>query len=104
MLAISLTSCSDWFDVSPKTDVKADELFQTAEGFESALAGIYISMTDGDCYGHDMSFGLIDSWHNSTTAYPTALPTAKQYISMSRNRKAMAPSRVWLPSGRSRTI
>lgn len=42
LLAISLTSCSDWFDVSPKTDVKADELFQTAEGFESALAGIYI--------------------------------------------------------------
>ena len=60
LLAISLTSCSDWFDVSPKTDVKADELFETAEGFESALAGIYISMTDGDCYGHDMSFGLID--------------------------------------------
>ena len=82
LLAISLTSCSDWFDVSPKTDVKADELFQTAEGFDRALAGIYISMT----------------------AYPTALPTAKPYISMSRNRRAMAPSRVWLPSGRSRTI
>lgn len=38
-----LTSCSDWFDVSPKTDVKAEELFETPEGFESALAGIYIS-------------------------------------------------------------
>lgn len=55
-----LTSCSDWFDVSPKTDVKAEELFETPEGFESALAGIYISLTDEDSYGHDMSFGLID--------------------------------------------
>lgn len=58
--SVSLSSCSDWFDVSPKTDVKAEELFETPEGFESALAGIYISMTDGDSYGHDMSFGLID--------------------------------------------
>ena len=51
-----LTSCSDWFDVSPKTDVKAEELFETPEGFESALAGIYISLTDEDSYGHDMSW------------------------------------------------
>lgn len=41
LLAISLTSCSDWFDVSPKTDVKADELFQTAEGLRAHLP-VYI--------------------------------------------------------------
>ncbi len=60
LVAVSLTSCSDWFDVSAKTDVKAEELFETAGGFESALAGIYISMTDEDSYGHDLSFGLMD--------------------------------------------
>ena len=57
---LCLTSCSDWFDVSPKTNIKAEELYETPEGFESALAGIYILLTDDDCYGHDMSFGLID--------------------------------------------
>lgn len=60
LASVSLTSCSDWFDVSAKTDVKAEELFETPEGFESALAGIYTSMTDEDSYGHDLSFGLMD--------------------------------------------
>ncbi len=60
LLLVGMSSCSDWFDVSAKTDVKAKELFETPEGFESALAGIYISMTDDDSYGHDLSFGLID--------------------------------------------
>lgn len=41
----ALISCSDWFDISPKTNVKADELFETESGFMSALAGIYVSMT-----------------------------------------------------------
>ena len=60
LLTVGMSSCSDWFDVSAKTDVKAEELFETPEGFESALAGIYISMTDADSYGRDLSFGLVD--------------------------------------------
>ena len=60
LAVLCLTSCSDWFDVSPKTNIKAEQLYETPEGFESALAGIYILLTDDDCYGHDMSFGLID--------------------------------------------
>ncbi len=58
--ALCLTSCSGWFDVSPKTDIKAEELFETEEGFQSALAGIYITMTDNDSYGRDLTFGLPD--------------------------------------------
>ena len=54
------TACSDWFDVSPKTDVKAEELFSTEAGFESSLTGIYLLMTDRGAYGGDMSFGLLD--------------------------------------------
>lgn len=60
VLATSLVSCSDWFDISPKTDVKAEELFETENGFMSSLAGIYISMTKSELYGKDLTFGLID--------------------------------------------
>lgn len=28
-----LTSCDDWFDVRPKSQVKEDDLFQTEAGF-----------------------------------------------------------------------
>lgn len=54
------SSCSDWFDVSPSTDVPAEELFETESGFQSALAGIYIGMTDQKAYGDNLSFGMLD--------------------------------------------
>lgn len=57
---VAFSSCSDWFDVSPKTNVKAEELFETENGFQSALAGIYISMTSGNVYGGNLSFGMLD--------------------------------------------
>ena len=57
----SFTSCSDWFDISPKTDVEAEELYETEYGFMSALAGIYVSMTEGPAYGSNLSFGMLDN-------------------------------------------
>ena len=56
----SLGSCADWFDISPKTDVKAEDLFETENGFLSSLAGIYVLMTDEAVYGRDLSFGLVE--------------------------------------------
>ena len=55
-----LVSCSDWLDVTPNTDVPAKELFTTETGFTSALAGLYISMTDENTYGKNLSFGLVE--------------------------------------------
>ena len=44
--ALSLASCDEWLDVSPNTDLPAKELFTTENGFKSALAGLYITMTE----------------------------------------------------------
>ena len=41
--ALTFSSCTDWLDVSPKTNIPAEELFETENGYMSALAGIYIS-------------------------------------------------------------
>lgn len=68
---VSFSSCSDWFDVSPKTDVKASELFETEYGFQSALAGIYVYMTAGEVYGHDMSYGLVEQMSQLYDMVPT---------------------------------
>lgn len=48
-----LSSCSDWFDVSPKSQVKADDLFETEEGFKRALIGVYTLMADNNAYGRN---------------------------------------------------
>ena len=58
--AVSFSACSDWFDISPKTDVKAEELFETENGFLSSLAGIYVSMTESQVYGSNLTFGMLD--------------------------------------------
>lgn len=55
-----LTSCEDWLDVAPNTDVPAKELFTTENGFISSLAGLYIVMTEEDTYGKNLTFGLMD--------------------------------------------
>ena len=58
--ALALTSCEDWLDVAPNTDVPAKELFTTENGFISSLAGLYIVMTEEDTYGKNLTFGLMD--------------------------------------------
>lgn len=57
---VSLPSCSNWLDVTPNTDLPAKELFTTENGFKSALAGLYILMTEEDTYGKNLSFGLTE--------------------------------------------
>lgn len=56
----AFSSCTDWLDVAPKTDVPADELFETENGYLSALAGLYIAMTEEDVYGKNLSFGVVE--------------------------------------------
>lgn len=56
----SFASCEEWLDVAPNTDVPAKELFTTENGFMSALAGLYINMTEEDTYGKNLSFGLVE--------------------------------------------
>ncbi len=57
---MSFNSCSEWLDVTPNTDLPAKELFTTENGFQSALAGLYILMTEEDTYGKNLSFGMME--------------------------------------------
>lgn len=53
------TSCNDWLDVKPKTEEEADKLFSTLDGFKSALAGVYIGLSQSELYGREMTFGMV---------------------------------------------
>jgi starch-binding outer membrane protein, SusD/RagB family len=54
------TSCSDYLDVKPKSQVDRDVLFQTEEGFKEALNGLYLRGSSGDIYGNELTFGFLD--------------------------------------------
>ncbi|WP_418233187.1 RagB/SusD family nutrient uptake outer membrane protein [Butyricimonas virosa] len=54
------TSCEKWLDVNPKSEIKADKLFDTEAGFKDALTGLYINMTSKDVYGANLSWQAIE--------------------------------------------
>ena len=61
LLSFGTISCSNWLDVEPKSEIKGDVLFETEQGFEDAITGVYILMTDTRLYGKEMSYGFIEA-------------------------------------------
>jgi hypothetical protein len=60
MLPFLLAGCSDWLDVSPRQEIKQEELYKTEDGFKSALTGVYIQVAGEKLYGRDVSFYFTD--------------------------------------------
>lgn len=52
--------CDDFLTVRPKSDIVESELFQTSEGFEDALYGVYAKMANENLYGKNLSFYVPD--------------------------------------------
>jgi starch-binding outer membrane protein, SusD/RagB family len=58
---MTLTACNDFLDVRPKSEKVEDELFETADGFESAIYGVYGSLQASSAlYCKDLYWGLTD--------------------------------------------
>lgn len=57
---LTLSSCSDWLDVQPKTNVEESELFKNEQGFKEALTGVYIGLADDVLYGQNLTYGFLD--------------------------------------------
>lgn len=60
LCVFAFTSCSDWLDVKPKTNVEEEELFKREQGFKEALTGVYIKMADVSGYGRELTYGFMD--------------------------------------------
>ena len=72
---VSLSSCNDWLDVSPKTQIKAADNFSSEQGFEDALTGVYLLMESESLYGKELTFGMLDAM----AQYYTAMNTSNTY-------------------------
>lgn len=60
-LLFSLIGCNDWLDVKPRSETRADQLFETEDGFKSALTGVYINMADQKLYGRNTTMFIPDA-------------------------------------------
>src|SRR5688572_21983691 len=55
------TGCAKkWLELEPKSEVSADVLLQTPEGFSIALNGIYTSLSSSTLYGGELTHGFLD--------------------------------------------
>jgi len=59
MLLPFITSCNDWLDVQPRSQVEDTELLSTESGYKEALAGIYSSMVSSKTYAKELTYGFI---------------------------------------------
>ncbi|QBQ41343.1 RagB/SusD family nutrient uptake outer membrane protein [Sphingobacterium psychroaquaticum] len=95
------TSCNDWLDVQPKTELKESELFSTEQGFKEALTGVYVSMTNGTTYGRELTFGMLSvmasdySVNSSSEQAVLSLKAIEEY-DYTKNQVKGIIDQVWL--------
>ena len=61
MVVTVFSSCSDWLDVRPSDEIKEEFLFETGNGYRTALNGIYRKLSTQDLYGQNLSWGIVDA-------------------------------------------
>lgn len=61
LATVALTGCNDWLDVNPRSQIEANALFQTEEGFKQALNGVYIKLGQGSLYGERANMYVADN-------------------------------------------
>lgn len=53
-----LGSCNNWLDVHPKERVLQKDLFDTPEGYRTALNGVYRLMSSQELWGQNLTWGM----------------------------------------------
>lgn len=57
---MSLTSCNDWLDVKPSSELDREDLFRNETGYAEALTGVYSKMSSAELYGRNLSWYIPD--------------------------------------------
>jgi hypothetical protein len=73
--SMTISSCSDWLDVKPDTQVEEDNMFKSYQGFRSALTGCYMELGNTNIYGERLTMtnieSLADMWYMTAgTVHP----------------------------------
>lgn len=100
-LAVLLSACADWVNVSPKEEVEAEKLFNSENGFKSALIGVYTRMTLKDNYGKNLSYGYIEELaqrydNYDMVAAPTDAKRAERYDYKNNKDAKSYVNKLWM--------
>ena len=92
------TSCENWLDVEPKTEIEVGTMFETEQGFKDALFGCYTLLSDADLYGAQMTCTFMDVLGQQYTLLGTTSSSynnASRYIYTDDNCEAIIDG-IWL--------
>ena len=56
-----LVGCKEWLTVYPEDEVAEGDLFETGEGYRTALNGIYQQLSEEDLYGKNLTYGVLEA-------------------------------------------
>lgn len=59
-VACTMTSCNDWLDVEPNTEMDRNALFQNEAGFADAMSGVYVNMISDELYGKTLTWHMLE--------------------------------------------
>lgn len=59
-LLLGMSSCNDWLDVEPSTEVDKGAMFKNEDGFADAMAGVYSNMTSDNLYGKNLTWYAVE--------------------------------------------
>lgn len=76
-MLLLFVSCEDWLSVSPRTEVKKDDLFAIKNGFKDQITGIYTALCKQELYGANLTLGGVDvlgqyyymTWNGNPSIY-----------------------------------
>lgn len=57
---MAFSSCNDWLDVSPKSQIEEADQFSRPSGFRDQLTGVYTQMASQNMYKMNMGFGFAE--------------------------------------------
>ena len=58
--ALAAVSCEKWLDVTPPSEIRAEDHYSSAEGFQQTLIGCYIAMAETDLYGENLTWHMVE--------------------------------------------
>ena len=67
VLGFTSMACSDWLEISPKTERPEKEMFTTVSGFKDALTGVYLELINDQAYGEYLILSKVDNLVNFWT-------------------------------------
>lgn len=106
LLAVSLcgvgagfTSCNDYLDVTPKSQLEEKDLFSRESGYNDQLVGVYTKMMDPAMYGQQMTYGFAEvlSQNYNINSSSTLWRYVEDYDYKNSNVESVINS-IWLNS------